>query len=459
MSVLLALAIIVAIIAVAIRRNNNVKAAAVVATTEVVTANAAVATTEVVTANAAASVAHTQDVCDNIHCTEALVMVLMYTKISLKANRLQGRRARSHAAHKAACARSHAAYAAGEEKRKEITMRDQQRALGRAAQKALVREAQAQGIGVAKLLARRAQGAAQRAANAARKQAATHGGKKATANRHVAPRGIVSITADGHKVIKVAVAPVAPAAPVAKVVRPSKARTYVRQAANKPVIISGTQLAEQARTAGTNLATQIRVAKATLESLYAMLPLARQVVALQNKADRKIGMYTWLADEGHVGVRSTKASIARRDAAQEVVCQATLAAEAFKEAYGIEAQDVVSQILAVKAAKARAVEMLRNHKAEQHRLFIERQERRAAKAAFRASKAAPAAAKTVTEVADWKEYVAANSGNKSIAFGILHAKGSTMAEKISAAIAIVGASHEDGLVSCQTADAAYMVAA
>ena len=64
-----------------------------------------------------------------------------------------------------------------------------------------MREAQVQGVSVAKLLARKAQGAAQRAANTARKQAATHGGKKATANRHVAPRGIVSITADGHKVV------------------------------------------------------------------------------------------------------------------------------------------------------------------------------------------------------------------------------------------------------------------
>ena len=51
---------------------------------------------------------------------------------------------------------------------------------------------QVQGVSVAKLLARKAQGAAQRAANTARKQAATHGGEKATANRHVAPRGIVS---------------------------------------------------------------------------------------------------------------------------------------------------------------------------------------------------------------------------------------------------------------------------
>ena len=436
MSVLLALAIIVAIIAAVC----TVKAVRAVAKTVTCAATAATETH-----------ADTTSVVDIINpdCMEAIIAVLAYTKASLKEERLNGRRARARAWHINNCASKEAAHISGAEKRKEITLLNEQRRLGRAAQKALVREAQVQGIGIAKLLARKEQGAAQRAANTARKQAATHGGKKATANRHVAPRGIVSITADGHKVV------VTPANKQA--VKP--VRTYVRQAANKPAIISGTQLAEQARTAGTNLATQIRVAKTTLASLYAILPLARQVVALQNKADRKVGMYTWLADEGHVGIRATKSSIARRDAAQKVVCKAALAAEAFKDAYGIEAQDVVSQILVVKATKARAVEMLRNHKAEQHRLFIERQERRAAKAAFRASKASSAAAKTVTEVADWKEYVAANSGNKSIAFGILHAKGSTMAEKISAAIAIVGASHEDGLVSCQTADAAYMVAA
>lgn len=439
MSVLLVLAIIVAIVAVAIRRSSNVKAAGVVATTEVVAA-AVVAPS-----------AHTQDVCDPINVMPALVMVLAYTKSALKAQRLKARRARSHTAHKAACARSRAAYDASADKRMEITMRDQQRALGRAAQKELVREAQSQGISVAKLLARKAQGAAQRAANAARKQAATHVLKKATANRHVATSGIVSITADGHKMAVVTPANKQAVKPV---------RTYVRQAANKPTIISGTQLAEQARATGTGLATQIRVAKATLESLYAIMPLARQVVALQNKASRKVGMYTWLADEGHVGVRSTKASIARRDAAQEVVCQATLAAEAFKDAYGIEAQDVVSQILAVKAAKARAVEMLRNHRAEQHRLFVERQERRAAKAALKASKAAPAVAKTVTEVTDWKEYVAANNGNKAIAFGILHATNATIAEKAAAIAAISGVSQQNhNLAGKCTADAAYGVAA
>lgn len=459
MSVFLALAIIVAIIAViavAIRRNNNVKAAAVVATTEVVAATTATETH-----------AGEQPVVEVINqdCMEAVVMVLAYTKSALKEERLNGRRARARAWHTRSCAIKEAARVSGAEKRKEITLactnraavraaKAKQEALERAAKRAqesLERASNGNTLSAATKAARAAQGSAQRAANAARKQAAAHVGKKATANRHVAPQcGIVSITANGHKAVVVT--------PANKQAVKS-VRTYVRQAANKPAIISGTQLAEQARTAGTNLATQIRVAKTTLASLYEILPLARQVVALQSKADRKVGMYTWLADEGHVGVRSTKSSIARRDAAQEVVCQAALAAEAFKDAYGIEASEVVSQILVVKAAKARAIAMLRNHKAEQHRLFIERQERRAAKAALKASKAAPATAPAVTEVADWEKYAPVNSGNKSIAFGILHAKGSTMAEKISAAIAIVGASHEDGLVSCQTADAAYVVAA
>ena len=441
MSVLLTLAIILAIIAVVIRRNNNVKATSVVATTEVVAA-----------AVVAPSVAHTQDVCDTINVMPALVMVLAYTKSALKEERLNGRRARARAWHISNCVRLRAAYDASAAKRKEITMRDQQRALGRAAQKELVREAQSQGISVAKLLARRAQGAAQRAANAARKQAATHVGK--TANRHVEPRGhgIISITADGHKM-----AVVTPANKKAQAVKP--VRTYVRQAANTAP--SGKQLGDAAKAKSASIHSHINASKEELERLYSILPLARQVVALGNKATRKVALYNWLSDEGHVGIRATKASIDRRDVAQELVCKAILAAEAFKKAYGIEAQDVVSQILAVKAAKVRAVAMLRNHKAEQHRLFLERQERRAAKAALKASKAttAPAAAKTVTEVADWEKYAPVNSGNKSIAFGILHAKGSTMAEKISASLAIVGASHEYGLVSCQTVDAAYVVAA
>ena len=439
MSVLLTLAIILAIIAVVIRRNSNVKATSVVATTSVVAADAA------------QSVAHTQDVCDPINCTEALVYVLMYTKTTLKAQRLDGRRARSHAANKAARARSHAAYIAGAAKRMEITMRDQQRALGRAAQKELVREAQVQGISVTKLLARKAQGAAQRAANAARKQAATHVGK--TANRHVEPRGhgIISITADGHKM-----AVVTPANKKAQAVKP--VRTYVRQAANTAP--SGKQLGDAAKAKSASIHSHINASKEELERLYSILPLARQVVALGNKATRKVALYNWLSDEGHVGIRATKASIDRRDVAQELVCKAILAAEAFKKAYGIEAQDVVSQILAVKAAKVRAVAMLRNHKAEQHRLFLERQERRAAKAALKASKAttAPAAAKTVTEVADWEKYAPVNSGNKAIASKFIVARNATIAQKAAAIAAINGAQEQHVVGKC-TADAAYGVAA
>lgn len=436
MDMLAILAIVIAVIAVVIRRNNNVKAAAVVATTEVVAANAA------------ASVAHTQDVCDPINVMPALVMVLAYTKSALKAQRLSVRRARSHAAHKAACARSHAAYINSAAKRMEITMRDQQRALGRAAQKELVREAQVQGVSVAKLLARKAQGAAQRAANAARKQAATHVGKKATANRHVAPRGIVSITADGHKVVVVT--------PANKQAVKS-VRTYVRQAAN--TARSGKQLGDAAKAKSASIHSHINASKEELERLYSILPLARQVVALQSKASRKVGLYNWLSDEGHVGVRSTKASIARRDAAQELVCQAILAEEGFLAQYGMSAKDVLFAIKVAKAHKANAIKELIAHKAEQHRLFLERQERRAAKAALKASKAAPAAAKTVTEVADWKEYVAANNGNKAVAFAFLGAKGSTMAEKISASLAIAGVHHESDLATCETVDAAYVVAA
>lgn len=436
MSVLLALAIIVAIIAVVIRRNNNVKAAAVVATTEVVAANAA------------ASAAHTQDVCDPINVMPALVMVLAYTKSTLKAQRLSVRRARSHTAHKAACARSRAAYDASAAKRMEITMRDQQRALGRAAQKELVREAQSQGISVAKLLARKAQGAAQRAVNAARKQAATHVLKKATANRHVATRGIVSITADGHKM-----AVVTPANKQAV----KSVRTYVRQAANAAP--RGKDLAAAAQSVHGNLIARIHAAKATLNSMYEILPLARQVVGLSNKANRKVDMYTWLSDEGHVGIRSTKSSCARRDKAQELVCKAILAEEAFKAEYGVSAHEVYNTIRAAKAAKARAVELLISHKAEQHRLFLERQERRAAKAALKASKVITATAPAVTEVTDWEKYAPVNSGNKAIASKFIVAKNATIAQKAAAIAAINGASQEQHVVGKCTADAAYMVAA
>ena len=101
MSVLLALAIILAVIAVAIRRNANVKATSVVATTEVVAA-----------AVVAPSVAHTQDVCDPINDYNAvdysvmitLVCILMYTKTSLKAHKRHVRTVQGKLAHKAACA-------------------------------------------------------------------------------------------------------------------------------------------------------------------------------------------------------------------------------------------------------------------------------------------------------------------------------------------------------------------
>lgn len=412
MSVLLALAIIVAIIAVACA----VKAVRSAAKTVTCAATAATETH-----------ADTTSVVDIINpdCMEAVVMVLAYTKASLKEERLNGRRARARAWHIRSCASKEAARKARKDAMGPVAAANRRAVAAAECRKALARAHKA--------------------------PAATYGDITVSAGIKAAWRTKHPVAKVVTKVVKVVGAGVS---------KPAVARTYVRhaRAANKPVL-SGTQLAQQARATGTNLAAQISVAKTTLASLYAILPLARQVVALQNKADRKVGMYTWLSNEGHVGIRSTKSSIDRRDVAQELVCKAILAEEAFKKAYGIEAQDVVPQILVVKAAKASAIAMLRDHKAEQHRLFVERQERRAAKAALKASKAAPITAQAVTEVADWKEYVAANSGNKSIAFGILHAKGSTMAEKISAAIAIVGASHEDGLVSCQTADAAYMVAA
>ena len=440
MSVLLALAIIVAIIAVVC----TVKAVRSVAKV----APCADLTTHVATKHHADVVTSVVDIV-NPDCTEAVVMVLAYTKASLKKERLNGRRARARAWHINNCVDKEATRIKGAAKRMEITMRDQQRGLGRTAQKALVREAQVQGISLAKLLARKAEGAAQRAANAARKQSAVRQTKAKAANQHLTNLGILSITADGHKVV------VTPASKQA--VKP--VRIYVRRAANKPTIVSGAQLGQQARATSTNLATQIRVAKATLASLYAILPLARQVVGLSNKASRKVGMYTWLADEGHVGVRSTKSSVARRDAAQEIVCSATLAAEAFKETYGIEAAEVVSQILAVKAIKSNAVEMLRDHKAEQHRLFLERQERRAAKAALKAAKGAPAASPAVTEVADWEKYVPVNCGNKAIASNFLGIKTATVAQKAAAIAAINGASPDHHLVGKCTADAAYGVAA
>lgn len=402
MSVLLALAIIVAVIAVTCA----VKAVRV--TTTKPHAGATTPVVEVI----------------NQDCMEAVVMVLAYTKSALKEERLNGRRARARAWHTRSCASKESA-----------------------------RKARKDAMGPVAAANRRAVAAAEC--------------RKALARAHKAPAatyGDITVSA-GIKAAWCAKHPVAKVVTkVVKVVgagvsKPAVARTYVRhaKAANKP-ILSGTQLAQQARATGTNLAAQISVAKTTLASLYAILPLARQVVSLQNKASRKIGLYTWLADEGHVGIRATKSSVARRDAAQEVVCQATLAAEAFKEAYGIEAQDVVSQILAVKAAKARAVEMLRNHKAEQHRLFVERQERRAAKAALKASKTAPITSPAVTEVADWEKYVPMNCGNKAIASSFLNVKTATVAQK-AAAIAVINGLQDYNLTGKCTADAAYGVAA
>ena len=434
MSVLLALAIIVAIIA------------AVCTVKAVRSATKAVVTTTSVVAEAAPSVAHTQDVCDPINSnvahsderhewlwdyvlvTSLVAVTVTYTHIkwAAKAAKRDTRTMRGKLAHKAACAhiraqrkaRSNAMSYVTSANTKAIAKADERKALVRAHNAPSATYAQLGACGIK---------AAKRAALGI--NVATHRRVVPIVHTHVCTPAVV---------------------------RTIKRVPSVKAANAAP---RGKDLAAAAQSVHGNLIARIHAAKATLNSMYEILPLARQVVGLSNKANRKVDMYTWLSNEGHVGIRSTKSSIDRRDVAQELVCKAILAEEAFKKAYGIEAHEVYNTIRAAKATKARAVEMLRNHKAEQHRLFIERQERRAAKAAFRASKAAPAAAKTVTEVADWKEYVVANSGNKSIAFGILHAKGSTMAEKISAAIAIVGASHEDGLVSCQTADAAYMVAA
>lgn len=413
MSVLLALAIIVAIIAAVC----TVKAVRAVAKTVTCAATAATETH-----------ADTTSVVDIINpdCMEAIIAVLAYTKASLKEERLNGRRARARAWHINNCASKEAARKARKEAMAHIS----------AAQRNAENKTKANQWMVGKSW--------QEAISALYNE-----GKLISVRKH---REVKTATMRVHKP-RVARTGVPATKPVAKPVR-----TYVRQAANKP-IVSGTQLAQQARATGTGLVAQIHAAKAALASLYAMLPLARQVVALQNKADRKVGMYTWLADEGHVGVRSTKSSIARRDAAQEVVCQAALAAEAFKDAYGIEAHEVYSTIRAAKATKARAVEMLHNHKAEQHRLFIERQERRAAKAALRASKAAPATAPAVTEVADWEKYAPVNSGNKAIASKFIVAKNATIAQKAAAIAAINGASQEQHVVGKCTADAAYVVAA
>ena len=434
MSVLLALAIIVAIIAVAIRRNNNVKAAAVVATTEVVAADAA------------QSVAHTQDVCDPINSnvahsderhewlwdyvlvTSLVAVTVTYTHIkwAAKAAKRDTRTMRGKLAHKAACAhiraqrkaRSNAMSYVTSANTKAIAKADERKALVRAHNAPSATYAQLGACGIK---------AAKRAALGI--NVATHRRVVPIVHTHVCTPAVV---------------------------RTIKRVPSVKAANAAP---RGKDLAAAAQSVHGNLIARIHAAKATLNSMYEILPLARQVVGLSNKANRKVDMYTWLSNEGHVGIRSTKSSIDRRDVAQELVCKAILAEEAFKKAYGIEAHEVYNTIRAAKATKARAVEMLRNHKAEQHRLFIERQERRAAKAALKASKAAPAAAPAVTEVADWEKYAPVNSGNKAIASKFIVAKNATIAQKASAIAAINGASQEQHVVGKCTADAAYGVAA
>lgn len=414
MSVLLALAIIVAIIAVVIRRNNNVKAAAVVATTEVVAANAA------------ASAAHTQDVCDPINVMPALVMVLAYTKSTLKAQRLSVRRARSA---NAAMYRSNGLYIARG-----------------------IRSAMMEGVtyinakAVAKADERKALVRAHNAPSATYAQLGACGIK-------AAKRAALGIKCAVHR----------RAVPVVRthVCTPAVVRTIKRVPSVKAANAAprGKDLAAAAQSVHGNLIARIHAAKATLNSMYEILPLARQVVGLSNKANRKVDMYTWLSDEGHVGIRSTKSSCARRDKAQELVCKAILAEEAFKAEYGVSAHEVYNTIRAAKAAKARAVELLISHKAEQHRLFLERQERRAAKAALKASKVITATAPAVTEVTDWEKYAPVNSGNKAIASKFIVAKNATIAQKAAAIAAINGASQEQHVVGKCTADAAYMVAA
>lgn len=414
MDMLAILAIVIAVIAVVIRRNNNVKAAAVVATTEVVAANAA------------ASVAHTQDVCDPINVMPALVMVLAYTKSTLKAQRLSVRRARSA---NAAMYRSNGLYIARG-----------------------IRSAMMEGVtyinakAVAKADERKALVRAHNAPSATYAQLGACGIK-------AAKRAALGIKCAVHR----------RAVPVVRthVCTPAVVRTIKRVPSVKAANAAprGKDLAAAAQSVHGNLIARIHAAKATLNSMYEILPLARQVVGLSNKASRKVGLYNWLSDEGHVGVRSTKSSCARRDNAQELVCQAILAEEAFKEAYGVSAHEVYNTIRAAKAAKARAVELLISHKAEQHRLFLERQERRAAKAALKASKATHAPVPTVAEIADWEKYAPVNSGNKAIASKFIVAKNATIAQKAAAIAAINGASQEQHVVGKCTADAAYVVAA
>ena len=385
-----AFAIIVIVCAcVAIRRNVSAKAAVV-------------ATTSVVAADAAQSVAHTQDVCDPINShvahsgeqhewlwkyalvTSLVAVTVTYTHIkwASKAAKRSTRTMRGKLAHKHVCNGKYIARGIRSAMMDTVT-RINAKAIAKADErKALVRAHNAPSATYAQLGA---------CGIKAAKRAAL--GIKCAVHRRAVPvvRTHVSSPAVVHTIKRVPSVKAANAAP------------------------RGKDLAAAAQSVHGNLIARIHAAKATLNSMYEILPLARQVVGLSNKANRKVDMYTWLSDEGHVGIRSTKSSCARRDNAQELVCQAILAEEAFKEAYGVSAHEVYNTIRAAKAAKARAVELLISHKAEQHRLFLERQERRAAKAALKASKATHAPAQDVTEVADWKEYAPVNSPIKAFA--------------------------------------------
>ena len=102
-------------------------------------------------------------------------------KVVYKAMRLVCRRAHSRDAIKACTPRNSAA------KRAEIHARDEQRHLGRIAEKAVIHEAQQQGISVTTMLARKAQGSAARAVNAVRALARMVTPKKARTVKVVAP--------------------------------------------------------------------------------------------------------------------------------------------------------------------------------------------------------------------------------------------------------------------------------
>lgn len=413
MSVLLALAIIVAIIAVTCA----VKAVRAVAKTVTCAATAATETH-----------ADTTSVVDIINpdCMEAIIAVLAYTKASLKEERLNYRRARSA---NAAMHRSNGLYIARgirSAMMDTVTMYNAIAVRKANERKALVRAHNAPSATYAQLGA---------CGIKAAKRAAL--GTKCATHRRVVPIVHTHVCTPA-------------------VVRTIKRVPTIKAANAAP---RGKELGAAARSVHGSLVARIQASKAVLNSMYEILPLARQVVGLSNKANRKVDMYTWLSDEGHVGIRSTKSSCARRDKAQELVCKAILAEEAFKAEYGVSAHEVYNTIRAAKAAKARAVELLISHKAEQHRLFLERQERRAAKAALKTSKVITATAPAVTEVTDWEKYAPVNSGNKAIASKFIVAKNATIAQKAAAIAAINGASQEQHVVGKCTADAAYMVAA